>query len=56
MAQPIAQTMGDYCRPTNASPVSREFLLVDPANFNIKYVVLLDLWNKPFDGNANSDP
>lgn len=48
--------MGDYCRPINASQVSMEFVPADPANFNIKYVVLLDLRDKPFDKNANSHP
>lgn len=46
--------MGDYCRPTDASQVSMGFLPSDPANFNIKYVILSDLRDKPFDTNVAS--
>lgn len=56
MADPKAQNMGNYYRPTNALHVSLGFLLANPVNFNIKYVVLLDLRDKPFDMNATSDP
>lgn len=48
--------MGDYRMPTNASQVSRRFLPAGPTIFNIKYTVLSDLKDKPFDGNTTSDP
>lgn len=56
MAEPRAQTMGNYFRPTNASQVSLGFLPSTPVNFNIKYSALLDLGDKSFYGNATSDP
>lgn len=56
MAEPIAQTMGDYCRPADTTQVSLGFIPSTPANFNIKYYVLSDLRDKQFDGNAISDP
>lgn len=56
MAEPRAQTMGNYCMPTDASQVSRGFLPIDLANFSIKYDVLSDLRDKPFYENATSDP
>lgn len=56
MAEPRAQTMGNYYKPTDASQVSMGFLPANPVNFKIKYVVLSDSRDKPFDGNATSDP
>lgn len=54
--EPIAQSMRDYCRPTNTSQVSLGFIPATPVNFKIKYSVLLGLREKQFDENANNDP
>lgn len=56
MGEPIAQTMGDYCRPTDTSQVSLGFVPATLVNFNIKYFVLLGLRDTQFDRDANNDP
>lgn len=56
MAEPKAQTMGDYCRPTDTSHFSMGFIPGITINFNIKYSVLSYLREKPFDGNTTNDP
>lgn len=48
--------MGYYYKPIDASHVSMEFLPTNPVNFNIKYVVLSYLRDKPFDENTTTDP
>lgn len=53
-AQPL--TMGEYCEWTYGGHVSRGFVPVGPANFNIKNYVFSGLRENPFDGNAIKDP
>ena len=56
MAAPQPPAMGDYCKQTDEGHVSRGFVPVDPANFDIKNFVLSGLTDNPFDGNAIRDP
>lgn len=53
---PPPPTMGDYCRPTDATRVSLGFISANLVNFNIKYFVLLDLNENKFNENVTYDP
>lgn len=40
MVEPVAQTMGDYCRPIDATQVFLDFIPVTSINFNINHYML----------------
>lgn len=53
---PPPPTIGEYCRPTDATQVSLGFVPANPVNFNIKYFLLSVFREKKFYENETCDP